>query len=89
MAADSCAAISVRLYRCNRWGGPLHHGGVLVPMKWDCIDAGVILVMALMAAWGTSVVSSAIHGQWPMMLLALFVWPAGVVHGLGVWVGAW
>jgi hypothetical protein len=47
------------------------------------------LIIVTMGAWATHVIVCIKASAWLFLIAgALFV-PVGVIHGLGVWVGAW
>jgi hypothetical protein len=41
------------------------------------------------AAWLTSIVFCAANGARPLLITAAAFFPVGIVHGVGVWFGAW
>ena len=41
------------------------------------------------AAWLTSIVFCATHDAWLLLLIAIALFPIGIVHGIGVWFGGW
>ena len=41
------------------------------------------------AAWLTSIVDCSANDQRPLLIAAATFFPIGVVHGVGVWFGAW
>ena len=41
------------------------------------------------AAWLTSIVFCAANGARPLLIIAAAFFPVGIVHGVGVWFGAW
>lgn len=51
--------------------------------------AWVLLVLASIAAWITHVVVCLKTGAGFFLIAGAIVAPVGVIHGIGVWFGAW
>ena len=51
------------------------------------VGLGIVLVIALMAAWVTHVVVSISAKAWIMLGFGVIVPPVGVIHGVMVWFG--
>ena len=44
---------------------------------------------AFVVAWLTHVVASIVAGTWGLLIAGAIFAPIGVVHGAGIWLGAW
>ena len=51
--------------------------------------AYVILALTCLAAWVTHVIVTIQAAQWVFLLAGAIFAPIGVIHGIGVWFGAW
>lgn len=40
-------------------------------------------------AWGTHVIVCIKTSSWLFLIAGAIAWPVGVVHGIGIWFGAW
>jgi hypothetical protein len=60
--------------------GPMHPAEAAV-----CL----LLGMTIYSAWLTHIVDCAGDGLWGFLVAGAIFFPVGVVHGIGVWVGAW
>lgn len=47
------------------------------------------LIVTSIAAWGTHVIVCIKTGSWLFLLAGAIAAPVGVVHGVGIWFGAW
>jgi len=60
--------------------------------EWDlsagCMIALVTLVVSMLPAWITHVIVTIQAEQWILLVVGAIVWPVGVVHGWGIWFGA-
>ncbi len=58
-------------------------------MDWP--TAAFLLLIGLFgySAWLTSIVFCAANGLRPLLISVALFFPAGVVHGIGVWFGGW
>lgn len=56
-------------------------------------DAGGLAALAIVggviAAWLTHVVVCLKAGSWGFLVAGAIFAPIGVIHGVGVWIGAW
>ena len=50
---------------------------------------GLSIVAACIAAWFTHVVVCLKAGSWGFLVAGAIFAPIGVIHGIGVWFGAW
>jgi hypothetical protein len=41
------------------------------------------------AAWLTHVITCFATGAWGFLLAGAIFFPVGVIHGIGIWLGAW
>ena len=66
--------------RCIRDYGPMHP-----------VEAIVCLLIALTSysAWLTHIVDCAGDRLWGFLVAGAIVFPVGIVHGAGVWIGVW
>jgi hypothetical protein len=60
--------------------GPMHPGEAAV-----CLLLGATTY----SAWLTHIVNCAGDKLWGFLVAGAIVFPVGIVHGAGVWVGAW
>lgn len=60
--------------------GPMHPAEALM-----CIT----VVATVYSAWLTHIVSCASERLWGFLVVGALVFPVGVVHGLGTWLGLW
>jgi hypothetical protein len=50
--------------------------------------ATVVFVFVLpLAAWITHVINTIQDEQWILLIVGAFVFPIGIIHGIGVWFG--
>ena len=47
----------------------------------------IILYIALVGAWLTHIVSCLLHGKYMLLIAGAFIFPVGVIHGIGLWFG--
>jgi hypothetical protein len=52
----------------------------------DLIKIGVSLT--IFCAWLTSIVACIQHSMWALLFVDIFVPPVAVIHGIGLWFGA-
>lgn len=48
-----------------------------------------IIVIACMASWITHVVVCLSAGKWGFLIAGALVFPIAIIHGFGIWLGAW
>lgn len=48
----------------------------------------ILGVFTLIAAWVTHIVVSIKTASWILLAIGAFVFPVGVIHGIGCWFGA-
>lgn len=53
------------------------------------IIASAIAVLAIIAAWLTHVIVCLGTMQWGFLIAGGLCAPIGVIHGIGIWFGAW
>ncbi len=53
-------------------------------------------ILAVLAIWGsvlggwlTHVIVCIAAGKWGFLIAGALFFPIGIIHGLGVWIGAW
>lgn len=49
----------------------------------------IAFFLTCVAAWGTHVIICIKTGSWLFLLAGAIAAPVGVVHGVGLWFGAW
>mgnify|MGYP000844873757 FL=1 len=52
-------------------------------------ELSVIIVIACIAAWITHVVVCLSAGKWGFLIAGALVFPIAIIHGFGIWLGAW
>jgi hypothetical protein len=51
---------------------------------------GVTLIgLGALAAWLTHVISCLAVGKWGFLIAGALFFPIGIIHGIGIWLGAW
>lgn len=50
---------------------------------------GLALLLAVVAAWLTHVIVCIKTASWLFLIAGAIFAPVGVIHGIGVWFGAW
>lgn len=53
------------------------------------IFAALAFVATCIAAWGTHVIVCIKTSAWLFLLAGAIAAPVGVIHGVGIWFGAW
>lgn len=53
------------------------------------IAAWFAFVGTTLAAWGTHVITCIQNEQWGFLIAGALAAPVGIVHGVGIWLGAW
>jgi len=46
-------------------------------------------LISLPLAWLTHVIACLYLGKWGFLIAGALVFPIGVIHGYGIWIGAW
>jgi len=49
----------------------------------------VIIGLVCVAAWITHVVVCLSAGKWGFLVAGALVFPIAIIHGFGIWLGAW
>lgn len=49
----------------------------------------IILALILFAAWITHIVVCLKTSAWGFLIAGALLFPIAIVHGFGIWVGAW
>ena len=49
----------------------------------------VILIAALIAAWGTHVFTCLSDERWGFLIAGALAFPIAIAHGIGIWFGVW
>ena len=50
---------------------------------------GVIVFLAFFATWVTHIIVSISEHAWGLLIAGAIMFPVGIIHGIGVWLGAW
>jgi hypothetical protein len=53
------------------------------------IVAIIVAWLVCLGAWGTHVIVCIKTGSWLFLLAGAIAAPVGIVHGVGIWFGAW
>ena len=48
----------------------------------------VIIALAMIAAWVTHIIHCLITAKYLLLLAGAIVAPVGIIHGVGIWLGA-
>lgn len=48
-----------------------------------------IIFIASIAAWLTHVITCISDDRWGLLIAGAIVFPVGIIHGIGIWFGAW
>jgi len=51
-------------------------------------EIAIILVIASVAAWLTHVITCISDDRWGLLIAGGLVFPVGIIHGIGIWFGA-
>jgi len=54
-----------------------------------CLTFTIVGIIGAIPAWITHVVVCIQEKEFLFLLVGALVWPVGVIHGVGVWFGAW
>tara|TARA_Y100000310_G_scaffold321360_1_gene378879 strand:+ start:4356 stop:4526 length:171 start_codon:yes stop_codon:yes gene_type:complete len=49
----------------------------------------ISFIIAFIAAWLTHVITCFNVGAWGFLIAGAICFPVGIVHGVGIWFGAW
>lgn len=50
---------------------------------------GMALAIAAIAAWFTHIIVCLSAGKWGFLIAGALFFPIAIVHGIGIWFGAW
>jgi hypothetical protein len=53
------------------------------------ILAFIAMFITMFAAWITHVIVTIGAGAWGLLIAGAIVFPIGIIHGVGLWFGAW
>jgi hypothetical protein len=53
-----------------------------------CVLTFIVLLVSCIPAWITHVIVTIQTEQWALLVMGGLIWPIGVVHGWGIWFGA-
>jgi uncharacterized membrane protein len=51
--------------------------------------AVLVFILASMGAWATHVINCIQNQEWIFLIAGALAAPIGIVHGIGIWFGAW
>jgi len=49
----------------------------------------LVIIGLVGAAWLTHVITCLTAGKWGFLVAGAIFFPIGIIHGIGVWFGAW
>ena len=49
----------------------------------------IVLALASLGAWGTHVINCIQDEKWFFLIAGAVAAPIGIIHGVGIWFGAW
>lgn len=49
----------------------------------------IAIAITSIAAWATHVITCITAGSWGFLIAGAIFAPVGIVHGIGIWLGAW
>lgn len=49
---------------------------------------GLIFIVGLLAAWLTHIIVSIQTASWLILIAGAILFPIGIIHGIGIWFGA-
>lgn len=49
----------------------------------------IFLMLAFGAAWLTHVITCIDDDRWGLLIAGGIVFPVGIIHGIGIWLGVW
>jgi sorbitol-specific phosphotransferase system component IIBC len=50
---------------------------------------GFFIFASFVAAWLTHVITCLASASWGFLIAGALCFPVGIVHGIGIWFGAW
>lgn len=50
---------------------------------------GGIIVLTLIAGWFTHIITCIGEQAWGLLIAGALFFPVGIIHGIGLWFGAW
>ncbi len=48
-----------------------------------------VIIVVFLSAWVTHVINTIQNEEWIFLLAGAIFAPIGVIHGIGIWFGAW
>lgn len=51
--------------------------------------AGFAFFAAMVLAWFTHIITTIGAGAWGLLIAGALLFPIGIIHGVGIWFGAW
>lgn len=61
----------------------------LKKMRGEGEGVAILLFIVSLGAWLTHVVTCISDDRWGMLIAGGIVFPVGIVHGVGIWLGIW
>jgi hypothetical protein len=52
-------------------------------------EIALVMTIVVVSAWVTNVVVCIYEHAWALLLIGAIIFPIGVIHGVGVWLGVW
>ncbi len=56
---------------------------------WIYILFGITMLVGTIGGWITHIFTCFSDGMWGFLIAGAIFFPAGIVHGIGIWFGAW
>jgi hypothetical protein len=50
---------------------------------------GLVLMLGSFAAWLTHIITCLADDKWGFLIAGAIMFPIGIIHGIGIWFGAW
>ncbi len=58
-------------------------------MKGEGEIMALIFVLVGLSGWLTHVVTCISDDRWGMLIAGGLIFPVGIIHGIGIWLGIW
>lgn len=49
----------------------------------------ILMMITFAAAWLTHVISCIDDDRWGLLIAGGLIFPVGIIHGIGIWLGVW
>lgn len=50
---------------------------------------GIVIGLGSIAAWLTHIITCLADDKWGFLIAGAIMFPIGIIHGIGIWFGAW